>query len=78
MCLSIPIRVSKIKDNKAISEFMGKKRAFRIDLVPDIGTGDYALASNGFITKKISDQEAKKIFEIIKSPQSFDGERRRK
>jgi len=45
---------------------MGKKEEFDIGLVPDIKINDYALASNGFIIKKISNQEAREIFKIIK------------
>jgi hydrogenase assembly chaperone HypC/HupF len=66
MCLSVPIKILKIKNNKAIAGFMGKKEEFDIGLVPDIKIHDYALASNGFIVKKISDEEAEQIFKIIK------------
>lgn len=66
MCLSIPIKVLKIKNNKAIAGFMGRKEEFDIGLVPDIRINDYALASNGFIIKKISAEEADEIFNIIK------------
>ena len=65
MCLSIPVKVLKIEKNKAIADFMGKKEKFNIGLVSDIRVNDYALASNGFIIKKISAQEAEEIFKII-------------
>jgi len=66
MCLSIPIKILEIKNNKAIADFMGKKEEFGIDLVKDIKVDDYALASNGFIVKKISAEEAEEILKIIK------------
>jgi hydrogenase assembly chaperone HypC/HupF len=66
MCLSVPIKILKIKNNKAIAGFMGRKEEFDIGLVPDIKINDYALASNGFIVKKISAEEAGEIFKIIK------------
>jgi hydrogenase expression/formation protein HypC len=65
MCLSVPIRILKIENNKAIANFMGKKEEFDIGLVPDIKIDDYALASNGFIIKKISAGDAEEIFNII-------------
>lgn len=65
MCLSIPIKILKIENNKAIADFMGKKEEFNIGLISDIKANDYALASNGFIIKKISAEEAKEIFNII-------------
>mgnify|MGYP001578598857 CR=1 FL=1 len=69
MCLSVPVKILKIKNNKAIADFMGRKEEFDIGLVPDIEIHDYALASNGFIVKKISAEEAEEIFNIIKPRQ---------
>jgi len=66
MCLSVPVKILEIKNNKAIADFMGKKEEFGIDLVKDIKINDYALASNGFIVKKISAKEAGEILDIIK------------
>jgi len=66
MCLAIPIKILEIKDNKAITDFKGEKEEFDIRLTPDIGIGDYALVSNGFIIKKISAKEAEEIFRVIK------------
>ena len=65
MCLSIPVKVLKTEKDKAIADFMGKREEFNIGLVSDIKANDYALASNGFIIKKISAQEAEEIFKII-------------
>jgi len=65
MCLSIPVRIVKIQKDKAIAEFNGKKQTFETGLVSKIRVNDYALASSGFLIKKISSREAKEIFEII-------------
>jgi hydrogenase assembly chaperone HypC/HupF len=65
MCLSVPVRILKIKNKKAVADFMGKKKEFDIGLVSDIRINDYALASNGFIVKKISAEDAEEIFKII-------------
>ena len=66
MCLSIPYKILEIKNNKAITDFQGKKEEVGTELVKDIKIGDYAIISNGFIIKKISAQEAEEIFSIIK------------
>ena len=66
MCLSVPVKILEIKNNKAIAEFMGVKKEFSKELVKDIMPDDYALISNGFIVKKISAEEAEEIFNIIK------------
>lgn len=66
MCLGIPIKILKIKNNKAVAEAMGGNKEFSTELVKNIKPNDYALVSNGFIIKKISAKEAEKIFNIIK------------
>lgn len=70
MCLSIPVKILEIKNNKAIAEFMGEKKEFSMELVKNIKPDDYALISNGFIIKKISAKEAEEIFNIIKPAKS--------
>jgi hydrogenase assembly chaperone HypC/HupF len=69
MCISIPVKILELKNNKAVAEFMGKREEFDIQLAKDIKVNDYALASNGFIIKKISTKEADEIFKIIKPRQ---------
>lgn len=66
MCLSVPVKVLKIKNNKAVVEISGNNREVGIDLVPKIRENDYCLISNGFVVKKMSVQEAEEIFNIIK------------
>lgn len=68
MCLSIPVKILQIKNNKAIADFMGRKEKFDIGLISDIRINDFALASNGFIVKKISAEDAEEIFKTIKKP----------
>jgi len=66
MCLSLPVKILKIENKKAIVDFHGEEKEFGVDLVQDIEIGDYALASNSFLIKKISAEEAQEIFNIIK------------
>ena len=66
MCLTIPAKILEIKkNNKVIADFNGKKQEVDRQLINNLKTGDYALISNGFIFKKISTNEAKKILKII-------------
>jgi hydrogenase assembly chaperone HypC/HupF len=65
MCLSIPVKILEVKNNKAITDFNGKKEEVDTELVKDIKIGDYAIISNGFIIKKISAEEAEEIFKAI-------------
>lgn len=66
MCLSVPVRVLEIKNNKAVVSIGGKNQEMGIDLVPEIRENDYCLVSNGFVVKKISAEEAEETFKIIK------------
>ena len=66
MCLSIPVKILGVKNNKAIVDSDSTNNELDISLVPDIKEGDYCLISNGFVVKKISKEEAKEIFEILK------------
>jgi len=66
MCLSIPVKILKVKgNNKAIADFQGKKKEIDIQLVKNIKKGDYGLVSNGFIIKKVSADEAEEILKIL-------------
>lgn len=66
MCLSIPVKILEIKNNKAVVDSGSKNKELDIGLVSEIKKGDYCLISNGFVVKKISQQEAEEIFKIIK------------
>ncbi len=66
MCLSIPVKVLEIKNNKAIVVLGGEKKEFGIELVPEIKKDDYCLINNGFVVKKISAKEAEEVFKILK------------
>jgi hydrogenase expression/formation protein HypC len=66
MCLSVPAKVLKIKNNKAIVDINDDKQEVGIDLVSEIKENDYCLINNGFVVKKISAEEAEEIFKILK------------
>lgn len=68
MCLNIPVKILSIKENKAIVDLGGKKGEVATQLMSGSGlkTGDYCLVSNGFIIKKISQNEAKEILNLTK------------
>lgn len=66
MCLSIPARVVKIRNKKAIVVLGNEEKEFEIELTPDIKENDYCLINNGFVVKKISAEEAKEIFKFLK------------
>ncbi len=66
MCLSIPVKILEIKNNKAIVNSGSANNELDISLVPEIQKGDYCLINNGFAVKKITAKEAEEIFKILK------------
>jgi len=66
MCLSVPVKILEIKNNKAIVDSGSIHNELDVSLVPDIKEGDYCLISNGFVVKRISSREAQEIFNILK------------
>lgn len=58
MCLAIPARILKIKDNKATVESLGVKKEVEISLVPDARKGDYVIIHAGFAIQIVEKEEA--------------------
>jgi hydrogenase expression/formation protein HypC len=57
MCLAIPGKVLKIKDSKAIIDYVqGQREAIIHD--DSIKEGDYVLVQQGLVVQKISEKEA--------------------
>ena len=50
MCLAVPGKIEKIKDNVGVVDFNGVKRR-RLDLV-DVKIGDYVIVHTGFAIEK--------------------------
>lgn len=69
MCLAIPAKVIRIKNNKAEIDVSGVRRQADIRLLKRVRIGDYILIHAGFGIEKIDPKEAKetlKIWESIK------------
>lgn len=65
MCITIPAKVISLEKNKAIVDFNGKKQDVDTQLTK-VKVGDYVMASNGFVIKKINKKEAEEILKILK------------
>ena len=58
MCLAIPAKILKIKDNKALIESFGVKKEVDISLIPDAAKNDYVIVHAGFAIQTIEKEEA--------------------
>lgn len=66
MCMATPVRVkSKIKNQKSKIKIEDGK-IIDISLTPDAKVGDWLLVHGDLAVNKISDEEAKNIFGLIK------------
>ena len=66
MCLAIPGKIIEILDNgKIILKYPKEKREMDFSVIP-IEIGDYVLSNSRIIVKKVSEEEAKKFWELVK------------
>lgn len=68
MCLTLPAKVLSVSDNKKAIILSGTKD-LEISLGPvdDIKPGDWVLYTNEFLVKKVSEQDAREIFDLLSS-----------
>lgn len=66
MCLSIPARVESIEGEMAIVNVGGVQYNASLQMVEDVGIGDYVLLHTGFAIQKISEEDAKETLELFK------------
>ena len=65
MCLGIPGKVEAIEGKEAIVDVGGVKRKVRLDLVEGLNQGDYVIVHAGFVIQKLTEEEAKDLFDAI-------------
>lgn len=61
MCLSVPGKITEIKDDVAVVDYQGEKREASIILKPDVNIGDYVIVSAKMVMEIIPENEALKI-----------------
>ena len=66
MCLAIPVKVIKIKENLAQVDMSGVKREVDVRFLEDIKVGDYVLVHAGFAIEKIDEEEAAETLKLLK------------
>jgi hydrogenase expression/formation protein HypC len=66
VCLAIPVKVIKIKENLAQVDMSGVKREVDVRFLEDIKVGDYVLVHAGFAIEKIDEEEAAETLKLLK------------
>lgn len=72
MCLAIPGKVKKIKDNLAYFDYEGKEYEADVSLSPKVKVGDWILMHDGRALSKITAKEAAENLEFIKTHEEMD------
>jgi hydrogenase expression/formation protein HypC len=68
MCLATPMKIIKIRGNKAIVSSDKHEHEVDLSLIKNPKVGEYILAHGDMAINKLPLQEAKKILELIKNP----------
>jgi hydrogenase expression/formation protein HypC len=66
MCLAIPVRLVSIEGDEARGTLGAAEIRVGLALVPEAKAGDYVLVHAGFALEVISEEEARKTFEIVR------------
>ena len=66
MCLGVPMKVIKIRDDMGDVEVNGVKREVGLMLLDDIKVGDWVIIHAGFAISKLNKEEAKETLALLK------------
>jgi hydrogenase expression/formation protein HypC len=74
MCLAVPGKILKIKDNmRAEVEIGGAIREVGLDMVPEAKEGDYVLVHIGYAIQIVDEKEAKETLKFLAELAQADG-----
>ncbi len=65
MCLGIPMKIKKIKQEFAEVESGRLTRTVNIQMLPHIKAGDYVIVHAGFAIQRLDPQKAKQTLRLI-------------
>ncbi len=68
MCLSIPMKITAIRDLEAKCEIEGMVRTASLLMMPEntIKTGDFVVIQSGYVVRVVSGQEASESWKLFK------------
>lgn len=67
MCLAVPGKIIKIKNNnEADIDFGGVLRSVQLDFLPNSKVGDYVIVHAGFAIQKLDKKDAKETIQLLK------------
>lgn len=66
MCLATPVKVKKLKKDKAVVDALGEETEVNTSLLKGVEIGDYLLAKGELAIQKLPAEEAEKILDLVK------------
>ncbi len=66
MCLGIPMKIISIEGDEAVAQVEGVKRTVQLNLIDNIGVGDYVLVHAGFAIEKMDATAAQESIKLRK------------
>lgn len=76
MCLGIPGKVTEIYRERDMLlgkvDFGGVKKQVCFEYLPEIAVGDYALVHVGFAISRIDEEEAQRVFALLKEMKELE------
>ena len=74
MCLALPLKIVSIEGNTAVGEMNGLTQKLRVDLMPELKVGDYAIVHAGFAIQRLTEKEAKENLDLLEEISKAAGE----
>lgn len=65
MCIAIPGKVIRIKDDMAKIDVAGTKKEASLMLMEGVNVGDYVIVHAGFVIQKVDDREAQETLRLL-------------
>jgi hydrogenase expression/formation protein HypC len=78
MCLGVPGKVIRIEENEpdltmGVVNFGGIQKEVCLAYVPDVQVGQYVIVHVGFAISKIDEDEALRVFELLREMEDLSG-----
>lgn len=66
MCLAVPALLVECDGEEATADLHGNRVQVSTALVPEVSKGDWVLVHAGFAIQKLSEEEAKQTWDVLK------------
>ncbi|MCX7703560.1 MAG: HypC/HybG/HupF family hydrogenase formation chaperone [Planctomycetota bacterium] len=74
MCLAVPAKVIKLKENRGIVDLAGVQREADFSLLPEVKVGDWVIIHAGFAIERYSEEEAQETLRLLSEMLDASGE----